>query len=160
MYLTYISDDAILQSIQNDSSRSCHHPELFDDDHMLPRYNPVVPKSIIRIFNQGWHTHFSILALTDNYVLSPDALKSTGEKILLSHRNSLIAQAPDPITMVSGRQETSCTFKEYMEAMPHFIELVRDYLGADLADAWQTHFNNVVGIPFRSKVWHLLIRYI
>jgi hypothetical protein len=132
---------------------------LFDDDHTLPRYNPVVPKSIIRIFNQGWRTQFSILMLTDNYVLSPEALKSSGDKILLGHGNSLYTQAPDPVTMVAGRLETSCTFEEYMEAMPRFVDLVRDYLGPNLADAWQVHFSNVVGVPFRSKVWHLLIRY-
>ncbi|KDN34221.1 hypothetical protein RSAG8_12689, partial [Rhizoctonia solani AG-8 WAC10335] len=108
---------------------------------------------------QGLKQPFSILLLTDDYVLSADANKTTGDKLLIGNGNSLYTQAIDPPVLVAGRAETTCTFDEYMQAMPKYVELVREHLGDELAEAWAGHFTNVATRPFRSKIWHLLIRY-
>ncbi|KAJ1299743.1 hypothetical protein OPQ81_007329 [Rhizoctonia solani] len=115
-------------------------------------YNPIYPSVVLKIFKDGCQKPFSLFLLTDKYVLSPEASKPVGEKLLIGQGNTLYTQATDPSPLVGGLPETELTYSQYMQAMPRFIELHREFHGDDLAQAWQGHFRNVKG--FRPQNWH------
>ncbi|KAJ1302493.1 hypothetical protein OPQ81_002811 [Rhizoctonia solani] len=96
-------------------------------------YNPIYPSVVLKIFKDGCQKPFSLFLLTDKYVLSPEASKPVGEKLLIGQGNTLYMQATDPSPLVRGLPETELTYSQYMQAMPHFIELHREFHGDDLA---------------------------
>ncbi|KAJ1299278.1 hypothetical protein OPQ81_005344 [Rhizoctonia solani] len=122
-------------------------------------YNPIYPNVVLKIFKDGCQKPFSLFLLTNKYVLSPEASKPVGEKLLIGQGNTLYMQATDPSPLVGGLPETELTYSQYMQAMPRFIELHYEFHGDDLAKAWQGHFKNVVDIEFLEATWHLRLQY-
>ncbi|KAG8688148.1 hypothetical protein FRC11_005983 [Ceratobasidium sp. 423] len=97
--------------------------------------------------------------LTDKYVLSPEANKPSGDKLVIGQGNTLFAQPTEPSAVVCGQHETDITYSQYMQAMPQYVELHCKFNGDVVGDAWQGHFSNVINHEFRKSEWHLLVRY-
>ncbi|KAG8707773.1 hypothetical protein FRC11_007157 [Ceratobasidium sp. 423] len=133
--------------------------ELFAEDHTLPMHNPIYPSLVLKIFREQCSKPFSLLMLTDKYVLSPEANKPVGDKLVIGQGNTLFAQSVEPSALVGGQPKMEISFSQYMQAMPQYIKLHHTFHGDVVADAWQGHFSNVVNHDFCEAEWPLLIRY-
>ncbi|KAJ1299539.1 hypothetical protein OPQ81_011097 [Rhizoctonia solani] len=122
-------------------------------------YNPIYPSVVLKIFKDGCQKPFSLFLLTNKYVLSPEASKPVSKKLLIRHGNTLYMQATDPSLLVGGLPETELTYSQYMQAMPCFIELHREFHSDNIAEAWQGHFRNIIDVEFCEASWHIRLRY-
>jgi hypothetical protein len=138
-----------------ESLRNRHRPEKVNGQ-LAPATSSMMPRKALKIMEDDWQEHLSLVILTTAYTQSRDATTDP-EVAQWSIKNGQLVSSSRPSAV--DHREIDLMFQEWTQAWGRLLILIKRFYRKRYLRRWKNHFNFIFNHIDRDKYWQVMLRY-